>query len=162
MKNADDRNSIMDRIRSHGLRLTVPRKCVVDLLLSAETCLTAEEIYFNVHADHPGIGLTTIYRTLALLSRLGELIRIEAGDGRSRYELSEPRPQEHHHHLICTTCHRVQKYSQFSEEERTLMSRTEAILEARFSYQITGHTIYFHGICPECRKRPSAGGGQNQ
>lgn len=43
------------------------------------------------------------------------------------------------------------KYAQFSTEELELMKRIEQRLGERFGYRITGHRIYFEGLCPECQ-----------
>lgn len=134
-------------------RSTQARRLVIELLGAEEDCLSAEEIHVRLKDQGIRIGLATVYRTVNLLSRTGAIGRIDAGDGVARFESSERNSVDHHHHLICRSCHRVRKYAQFSEEERDLMKRTERILEQRFGYHITGHRIYFEGICPECQAR---------
>lgn len=138
------------RLSAGGFRTTEPRRLLIELLAASDECLTAEELYFGAHSRNPRIGLTTVYRTLGLLYDLGEVSRVEAGDGKARYEISERSGAGHHHHLICTICRRVTRYAEFSHEEVELMKRTEAALEKRFGYEVTGHSIYFHGICPSC------------
>ncbi|WP_455383716.1 Fur family transcriptional regulator [Salinispira pacifica] len=148
------------RLTAGGYRSTEPRRLLIELLSSTEECLTAEDLYLGAHHRNPRIGLTTVYRTLALLYDLGEVSRVEAGDGKARYELSEHSGAEHHHHLICAQCRRIRRYAEFSSEELELMRRTESALEKRFGYRITGHSIYFHGICPACAAKGD-GGGRN-
>ena len=133
-----------------GYRSTEPRRLLIELLSSTDECLTVEELYLGAHGQNPKIGLATVYRTLSLLGRLGQIDRVDAGDGKARYELSERAGAVHHHHLICESCRRVRGYAEFSADELALMKRTEAAIEKRFGYRITGHAIYFHGLCPAC------------
>lgn len=134
-----------------GLRATGPRRIILELLESSEECLTADEIHARLRTGSKRVGLATVYRTLNVMRDANVIVRVDAGDGVARYETAAGRPEDHHHHLICRSCHRVRKYAQFSEEELTLMKRTEQRLEQRFGYQILAHRIYFEGICPECR-----------
>ena len=154
-KSSDDRGGPQVRLSVGGYRATVPRRLLIDMLSASDECLTAEELYIDAHGKNPRIGLTTVYRTLALLTDLGQVSRVEAGDGKARYELSEAGGAGHHHHLICTGCRRIRRFAEFPAEEVELMKRTEAALEKRFGYRINGHSIYFHGICPSCGGKKS-------
>lgn len=134
-----------------GYRSTLARRLVADLVCSGEECLTVEEIQTRLRKQGRKIGLATLYRTVNLLSETGSIQRIDTGDGVSRFEAPERGPGDHHHHLVCRRCHQVIRYAQFSEEELELMRRTERTLEQRFGYHITGHRIYFEGLCPACQ-----------
>ena len=98
------------RFKGHGYRITVPRKMIIDVLNRTEKHLSAEDIYLEVHKLCPQIGLTTVYRTLELLTGMGLISKFDFGDKRARYELVEDPKGEHHHHLICTRCKRVINY----------------------------------------------------
>ena len=132
-------------------RPTEARRLIVELLESSDECLTAEEIHERLRSGGQRTGLATVYRTVNLLSDTGAISRIDPGDGKARFEAAERGPQDHHHHLICRSCYRIIKYAQFSAEELELMKRTERSLGTRFGYQITGHRIYFEGLCPDCQ-----------
>jgi len=136
-----------------GYRSTEARRLIIGLLSSSDESLTADQIHDRLRKAHRKVGLATVYRTLKLMRNSRAIERIDVGDGTARYETAELRPEDHHHHLICRSCHRVRRYAQFSEEELDLMKRTEHSLEGRFGYQITGHRIYFEGICPECQAK---------
>jgi len=62
-----------EKIRSNGGRLTVPRRIIFDILSSTPKHLSAEDIYFIIHKRSPKIGLTTVYRTLDILLKIGSL-----------------------------------------------------------------------------------------
>lgn len=141
------------RFRGRGYRITIAREAILDLLNRTSDHLSAEDVYLEVHKVHPNVGLTTIYRTLELLVRLGLVFKFDFGDGRARYELAEtPKGMRHHHHLVCTQCGRVIDYTDFIDDEIELLSRTEQGLAKKFDFAITNHLIQFYGLCNECRK----------
>jgi Fur family transcriptional regulator, ferric uptake regulator len=143
-----------------GYRSTDARKGVIDLLRKTNLCLTADEIHVRLRELGRRVGLATVYRTVNLLSEAGAIKRIDAGSGSAHFEAVEQSEAEHHHHIICSACNRVLKYAQFSTEELDLMKRTERSLEKRFGYRITGHRIYFEGVCPECLQKDVNAGGK--
>ena len=75
------------RFRENVSRWTVPREVILNLLSRTSKHMSAKDIYASLYSLYPGIGLTTIYRTLELLYRLGFVQKVTAGDGQSRYEL---------------------------------------------------------------------------
>ena len=140
-------------IKGCGYRMTAQRQAVVDALKKPGEHLSAEDIYHNVHAVYPNIGLTTVYRTLELLVKTGLVYRFDFGDGRARYELAEgPDGREHHHHLVCTGCGRIINYTDFIDKEIELLKETEQGLSAKFNFKIMDHLIQFYGLCADCNK----------
>lgn len=69
--------------------MTVPREIIISVLSDATEHLSAEDIYFRIHETNPAIGLTTVYRTLELLTQMRVLNKFDFGDKRSRYELTD-------------------------------------------------------------------------
>jgi Fur family ferric uptake transcriptional regulator len=97
------------------------------------------------------LGLTTVYRTLDLLVRLGLLNKLSFGSGESRYEFRATDEKTHHHHLICMRCGTIIDYTDFVNEELELVKKTEDSLARKHGFKIIDHNIEFLGICPECR-----------
>ncbi len=140
------------KFRGCGYRLTIGREAILDLLFRSEGHLSAEDIYLKIHARFPNVGLTTVYRTLDVLSGLGMVYKLDFGDGRARYELAQgPKGEHHHHHLVCTACNRVIDYTDFIDDEVELLRRTEKGLEDKYNFKITSHVIQFYGLCDKCR-----------
>ena len=102
------------RFQGHVSRWTVPREVILNLLSRTSKHLSAKEIYSSLYKSHPGIGMTTVYRTLDLLASMGLVTKLVLGDGQSRYELKSSEKEEHHHHLLCTRCGKIIDYSEFS------------------------------------------------
>jgi len=144
-----------ERLKEYNYRLTRPRKIILEILLGTGEHLCAEEIYQQVYREYPAIGLTTVYRTLELFVQLGLILKFDFGDGRTRYELHEGShvKKGHHHHLVCTSCHRVIDYNDFVDEELELLKKTEKALEEKYQFHITNHIIAFYGLCKECQRK---------
>jgi len=110
-----------DKLKDSGCRLTLPRKVIFDALNSTAKHLSAEDIYFMIHKKYPGIGLTTVYRTMDMMVGMRLVDKFDFGDGHSRYESLEAQDKQHHHHLICTKCGKVVDYTDFIKEETKLV-----------------------------------------
>lgn len=139
------------RFRENVSRWTAPRESILDLLSRTPKHLSAKEIYASLYSRHPGMGLTTVYRTLELLLGLGIVQKVTVGDGQGRYELKSVRPGDHHHHLICTRCGKIIDYRDFVEEELELVRKTEEALSKKYDFVIQDHNIEFLGLCGNCR-----------
>lgn len=139
------------RFRGCGYRITLGREAILDVLAKTDKHLSAEEIYTRVHSRYPSVGLTTVYRTLDVLTAVGLVYKFDFGDRRARYELAEgPKGEHHHHHLVCTSCNRVIDYTDFIDEEVELLRETEKGLSKKYDFKITNHLIQFYGICNTC------------
>ena len=134
------------RFVGYGYRLTVPRQAILNVLSKSSGHLSAEDIYLAVHRAYPGVGLTTVYRTLELLARMGLVFRFDFGDGRSRYELAESPDTNHHHHLICTGCGRIIDCSEFIGEEAKVLKQMEQALSKKHDFQVNSRRIRFLGL----------------
>ena len=145
---------ILDRMKKRGLRVTQPRRIILDDLGSTTEYVSAEEIYLRIHPKHPKIGLATVYRTLTLLTQIGIVTRFEFGEGKARYELvDEKKSSKYHHILVCENCFAVEKYSDFSAKEKKGFEQLEKALEDRFEYDIERHVVHYYGLCKNCRKK---------
>ncbi len=126
----------------------------MNVLEKSEEHLSAEDIYIRIHRDDPGVGLTTVYRTLDMLTSLGMVDKFDFGDGRARYEMAEgPGRGGHHHHLVCTGCRKVIDYDDFIEKEVRLLRETEAGLSKKYNFKINSHQIQFYGLCGQCLQK---------
>lgn len=139
------------RFRENVSRWTLPREVILDLLNRSSRHMSAKEIYGDLYAMYPGLGLTTVYRTLELLYRLGFVQKVTSGDGQGRYELRSEDKKGHHHHLICTKCGKIIDYRDFVQEELDLVKKTEEALVKKHNFLIQDHNIEFLGLCEKCR-----------
>jgi Fur family ferric uptake transcriptional regulator len=141
------------RIRQVGHRMTAGRKAILGVLAGSPKHLSAEDIYRKIHSTNPSVGLSTVYRTLELLVNKSMVSKIDFGDGRARFELSEgPRGPNHHHHLVCTGCSRIVDYSNFFSAEIAMHQRIERKLAKKYNFKITNHLVQYYGLCDVCSK----------
>jgi len=139
------------RGKGHFQRWTAPREAILQLLAKSSKHMSAKEIYHALQRRYPGIGMTTVYRTLDLLIRMGLIHKFAFGDGHNRYEFIPDETKQHHHHLICIECGKIINYSEFVDEELALVGKIEEKLAKKYNFQIADHNIEFIGLCPKCR-----------
>lgn len=139
------------RCRNHFARWTAPREAILDLMSRTTKHLSAKEIYAALYRMYPGIGLTTVYRTLDLLVQMGLINKFNIGDGQSRFEFRSGEKKAHHHHIICSKCGNIIDYSDFLQEELELVNRTERNLSKKYNFKVLGHNIEFYGLCEKCQ-----------
>ena len=103
---------------------------------------TAEEIFDLAARECPGLSLGTVYRNLALLTDLGEIIKITT-DGADRFDGHV----EPHSHFICRKCHAP--FDIHMDDESFIDEKAQKV----FPGIIEGHTVQYYGICEECAKK---------
>ncbi|MFW6160335.1 MAG: Fur family transcriptional regulator [Acidobacteriota bacterium] len=148
------------RFGGHIQRWTGPREVILELLSRTPKHLSVKEIYAILRKAYPGIGLTTIYRTLDVLERTNLINKFTFRSGKSRYEFKPGEKKPHHHHLICTSCGRIIDYSDFAREELNLVKKTEEVLSKKYNFEVHDHNIEFYGLCQKCQKQKNSQGGE--
>src|SRR3989339_596438 len=63
------------KFKGCGYKVTTGRQAILDILHKANKHLSAEDIYLKVHNIYPAAGLTTVYRTLEILEKMGMIYR---------------------------------------------------------------------------------------
>lgn len=130
-------------LRKNGNRLTKQRQIIIDTLLNFSQPVTAQEIHKYLKNKKIAVDLTSVYRTLNLLSKMDIIRMAEFGEGKKRYEIIKK--DDHHHHFVCDNCGSI-KDIVIDEEKKIL-----AGLKKRNNFQIKRHSLEFFGICVECR-----------
>jgi Fur family transcriptional regulator, ferric uptake regulator len=93
-------DEVIDRVRALGGRATVARRLILTLLFSDPKHHTAEEIAAAVQAQAPEVHLSTIYRNLEELERIGVVEHVHLGHGPATYHVAPST----HGHLVCQEC----------------------------------------------------------
>ncbi|HSR45362.1 MAG TPA: Fur family transcriptional regulator [Acidimicrobiia bacterium] len=135
-----------ERLRSAGVRTTRARRLVIEELIRVDGPHTAEEIGTLLRSAVP---LSSLYRTLSVLTASGVLERFHDGAGVARYELAEWLTG-HHHHITCSNCGSTQDID-FSSETESTIRRISDGAGATAGFAVTGHRIDLEGLCPQCR-----------
>jgi Fur family ferric uptake transcriptional regulator len=135
---------IAERLREKGYRLTPQRLMILAAIESSDEHISAEEIYAGVTARYPNVNISTVYRTLELLKKLGMVYEIDLGEGRVRYHAEA---SGHHHHLVCRGCGRV-----IDIKESTLSSLRDILLRD-YSFRAELKHVGIFGLCEKCRNK---------
>jgi len=139
------------KFRERGYKITMAREAVLNVLGKTSKHLSAKDVYLMISKEYPSIGLTTVYRTLDILSSMGLISKFDFGDGHVRYELARDLIDKgHHHHLICVGCNKVIDYRDFIDDEVELIRLTEKGLSKKYNFKITNHLLQFYGVCDKC------------
>ena len=138
-------------LKQAGFRLTRPRKAILTVLSGAGESLTPEEVLEKAEPLCPGIGLVTVYRTLALLSDLGQVRRLHQEDRCLAYVAAN---LAHGHHVVCRRCRRAVEFPG-SEDLGAVIGE----VARQTGFLVDDHLLELMGICPDCQTtgRPPAG-----
>lgn len=123
-------------LREAGLRITKPRRIILEILHRSHGHPDAAEIFERAVAMDSRISLATVYRTMRALEESGAIQRHAFGHGPARFEQAQ---EGHHDHLIDIDTGEVIEFTS---------SRIEAIQEeiaARLGYEIVHHRLELYG-----------------
>ncbi|MBF2037079.1 MAG: transcriptional repressor [Leptolyngbyaceae cyanobacterium T60_A2020_046] len=107
--------------------------------------LSAEDLRDLLQAEGDSVSLSTIYRNLKLMARMGILRELELAEGQKRYEINQPSPH-HHHHLICVRCNKTIEFKNDS------VLKVGARTAKKFGYQLLDCQLTIHAVCPTCQR----------
>jgi Fur family transcriptional regulator, ferric uptake regulator len=140
----DVHGTVRTRLRAVGQRYTPQRQALVDVLSREGRPLAIGQVITSA----AGLPQSSVYRNLAVLEQAGVVRRVITHDEFGRYELDEELT-EHHHHLICSTCGRVQDVTVPAELEQR-MGRTLDRLARRTGFASVSHRLDVIGTCRSC------------
>ncbi len=130
-------------LEQHNLKHTRQRDLILDAFLEATGHITSEQLHQYIRERDPSIGYTTVYRTLKLLVDAGLAQERHFDDGITRYEIE----QEHHDHLVCTRCGRIEEF------ECQMIESAQNDIAKEYNYQLLRHRHELYGLCPDCQKK---------
>ena len=135
--------NIAGKLSKQGYRLTPQRMMILSVIENSDDHISAEDIYTQVVAKYPRVNLSTVYRTLELLKRLGLIYEIDLGEGHIGYH---PEGGGHHHHLICRNCGAI------IDVGESVVFPIQAILLQAFDFDADLKHLAIFGLCGNCRK----------
>jgi Fur family transcriptional regulator, ferric uptake regulator len=138
------RPTVAERLGARGRRLTGQRVIVAEALARERTAVSAQELHERIRARRQRIGLATVYRSLEAQVADGMATRLERPGHVSAYVACAP---EHHHHLVCTTCERVEDVAE------ELLGPVLRSIRARHGFRVDHARLDFYGSCLRCGSR---------
>jgi Fur family ferric uptake transcriptional regulator len=127
-----------DEIRKAGLKVTLPRVKILEILAGGGRHMSAEDIYRGLIEQGEEIGLATVYRVLTQFEQAQLVTRHHFEGGTSVFELNEG---EHHDHIVCMDCGRVEEFMDCGIEERQLD------VASKLGFEIAEHNLILYGRC---------------
>ncbi len=137
-------------LRSVGQRYTPKRRALVTLLERADKPLSMSDLL----AGKTGLPQSSIYRNLAVLEQAGAVRRVITEDEFARFELTEALT-EHHHHLICSNCGKVEDVTIPADLE-SAMDHTIDRVARRAGFAHVSHRLDLIGTCRSCADAATA------
>jgi len=133
-------------LRNVGLKVTLPRLKILEILENKtdDRHLTAEQVYKILLSENEEIGLATVYRVLTQFEAAGLVTRHHFEGGNSIFELNRG---DHHDHIVCVKCGRVDEFTDAVIEKRQLE------IAKGLDYELTDHSLYLYGFCKSCKTK---------
>lgn len=126
-------------LKSIGLKATLPRLKILDLFeQSDKRHMTAEEVYRLLSDEGQDIGLATVYRVLTQFEQAGLLIRHHFDSDKAVFELNQG---DHHDHLVCLQCGKVEEFFDAEIEKR------QARIAKERGFAIHDHSLQIYADC---------------
>jgi len=131
---------VLDIVRKQGGRITSSRSLLLRALFESKGHHTAEDLAAEVQKQAPDIHLSTIYRNLDELERLGVVVHAHLGHGPATYHLAASA----HGHFVCEECGKM------IEAPDALFGSLAKDAKARFGFTIDPHHFAMLGRCADC------------
>ena len=125
-------------LRSHGVRLTSSRRAVVRALHAAAGHPTVEQLSGAI----PGVDLSSIYRCLEVLTRVGAVQQVQPGQGAATFHLLHGAPP--HAHAHCSGC------GAMIDVSANLLAGVTAALERETGFVLAAQESTLRGRCYSC------------
>ena len=136
-------NSLIKALKKEGLRYTNQRQAVWDEIKSNEDHRDAEEIYSALRKNNLNVSRATVYRTIDVLYKNNLIRKIELGDSPAKYENKVN--SEHHDHIICVQCGKIEEFV-----DETIESRQDAIID-KMGLKMIRHIHQLFVLCTDCQ-----------
>lgn len=151
MEQAAIRQRFDDFLRTRSLKLTSQRERIFERAFGTHEHFTAETLYTWMQADAGSrVSRATVYRTLNLLEEGGFVMSMNNGRGEIVFE--HILGHEHHDHLICTECGRIDEF------QNTEIEALQIEVAREKGYELVRHTLRLEGLCSQCRRAAAKSG----
>jgi Fe2+ or Zn2+ uptake regulation protein len=132
----------VEALRARGLRLTEPRRVILEAVRATDAHPSAFAVYRKVRRRLPSVSLATVYRNLRRLAAEGFLLERAGADG-LRFDGNTGR----HDHFTCLACRRVFDVAPAGS------AGARRRVAARTGFEVLDHRVEFYGLCAACRGR---------
>ncbi|MEL1228704.1 MAG: transcriptional repressor [Candidatus Neomarinimicrobiota bacterium] len=135
--------SLINALKKEGLRYTNQRQAVWNEIKSNEDHRDAEEIFSALRKNNLNVSRATVYRTIDVLYKNNLIRKIELGDSPAKYENKVN--SEHHDHIICVQCGKIEEFV-----DETIEARQDAIID-KMGLKMIRHIHQLFVLCNDCQ-----------
>lgn len=132
----------IEKLKSKGFKLTPRRHAIIKLFFECCGHMTPEDVFEKLKKNFTKCGVPGVYRNLESLAECGVLTRIQQFDRKRHYGLCHCGHDEHHHHITCIKCGKVDEIKDCVFDGVKKMN----------GYKVVNHFIQINGICSSCLK----------
>jgi Fur family peroxide stress response transcriptional regulator len=143
VEHEDRFDELLAKFRARAYRLTPQRVALLRLIAASEGHPSASHLYGEIKEQFPTTSPATVYKTLAILKEMGEVLELGFSDDDNRYDGNKPYP---HPHLVCVHCRRI------VDPEVSLVRNLAREVAQLSGYEIVSYRLDFYGVCPDCRR----------
>jgi Fur family transcriptional regulator, ferric uptake regulator len=136
--------SFKAELNEKGWRMTPQRETILDIFqeLPRGEHLSVEDLHELLLEKEMDISLSTIYRTVKLMARMGIVRELELAEGHKHYEINAA-TSHYHHHMVCVQCSRTIEF-----ENDSILKQSMKQVE-KSGYQLLDCQLTIYTICPE-------------
>jgi Fur family transcriptional regulator, ferric uptake regulator len=133
-------DDVLALLRAKGGRATTSRRVLLEVLFANDGHMSAEELAQAVQDKAPDVHLSTIYRSLDELQRLGVIVHTHLGHGATMYTLAT----HAHSHFICEKC------GVMIEAPDDFFKGLARSAKTKLGFSIDPHHFAILGRCSDC------------
>jgi Fur family peroxide stress response transcriptional regulator len=134
---------LIEKLKEWDYRITPQRLAILKILAVSDGHPSAERIFDQIKEEFPTTSLATVYKTIATLKEMGEVLELGFANDSNRYDGNKPYP---HVHLICVKCRDI-----IDPKVENLEILPQQVAQ-QASYRLVGHRFDIYGICPRCQR----------
>ena len=139
------RERFLDFLARKHLRLTGPRRAIIESVFGTKEHFTAEELLTWARRRDKSVSRATVYRTLPLLTESGLVREMDFGKDYKFYDPNyAKRPQ--HNHIICQDCGKIVEF------ESHKIAQLENEISRSLGFALKTHRLQIIATCEEFRK----------
>ena len=131
--------NLIVKFRNRNYKITPQRLGIFKILEGNLDHPSAEDIFATIKKTYPAISFTTVYKTLDILEKMGEVLKITIDDERKHYDPNTST----HHHTICLGCNKISDV----DAESVNPELPDGILQ---EFTPSRYHVSFYGTCKNC------------
>ena len=143
--NSRARQRFLDFLAQKKLRLTAPRRAIIEAVFGTQKHFTADELLAWAQQRDKSVSRATVYRTLPLLTESGLVREMDFGGDHKFYDPNYAE-HPHHNHIICQDCGKIVEF------ESRQIERLENEISRRLGFSVKAHRLQITATCEEFRR----------